>query len=421
MIYYMNRGGNMFDNNNQNYNNGNPLFNNTNNNFNNGVVNANAQNQYNNYNLQGMGQNVLDSSAFMSNSNFLPNQAPIQNIPTESNNFLNGYNSTLSSNDIPPDLGEIKNLSEATVSTAPTMDVLDPMNVMPNNLPTNNDPLDAYENGSININSSLNNSVIPQNVQTQNNISDNLNMFQNIPETNPVNNLYNSQMIQPSNYEGIPQQNNIIQSNPNINIQNSNLVPNQYNNINQNASLNFNNDYNASLANNFNSQPISPSSQLNSLNIQSTSESINNNIPTQSDNIIDNHDFELTKPILEEKNEEKDSDDTNEEKDYNIIQNQDLADNKGSNPNVTDLGLDESYTEQDTLEIMDIENDELDDDDGENAVSIVESHDIEPGSISKSVEKIKELIEEIKTSGISIELEEFDFESMYQLVIKIKK
>ena len=54
-----------------------------------------------------------------------------------------------------------------------------------------------------------------------------------------------------------------------------------------------------------------------------------------------------------------------------------------------------------------------------------ESQDISSSSnsneVQENVEKIKELINELKSNGANIELEEFDFEAMYQLIIKFDK
>ena len=41
--------------------------------------------------------------------------------------------------------------------------------------------------------------------------------------------------------------------------------------------------------------------------------------------------------------------------------------------------------------------------------------------ILDNINEIKELINKIKERGINIELEEFDFEHMYQLIVKIEK
>ncbi|MEG2351661.1 MAG: hypothetical protein RSB54_03180, partial [Bacilli bacterium] len=41
--------------------------------------------------------------------------------------------------------------------------------------------------------------------------------------------------------------------------------------------------------------------------------------------------------------------------------------------------------------------------------------------VMENVEKIKTLVEQLKDSGVSIRMEEFDFETMYQLIIKFDK
>ncbi len=74
--------------------------------------------------------------------------------------------------DLPPELGEIKELSDAPIAKAPTMEVLSPMNVIPENFDGNN-ILDNYDAGIIN-QSSLESSLskedsvpISTNIETQ--------------------------------------------------------------------------------------------------------------------------------------------------------------------------------------------------------------------------------------------------------------
>ena len=144
--------------NNQDYNNGNPLFNNQ------GATNSN--NMYQNNNLFGQQQNQ---------GYVAPNFDNVQNNTSFSSV------SQMNNNDIPPELGEIKNLTDATTASAPTMDVLGPMNIMPDVLPQQKDPLDAYEAGNVSIeNANLNQGQVPNN-----NISS-----YNMPSSNP-NNIIN--------------------------------------------------------------------------------------------------------------------------------------------------------------------------------------------------------------------------------------
>ncbi len=51
--------------------------------------------------------------------------------------------------DLPPELGEIKELSDAPIAKAPTMEVLSPMNIIPEEFDGNN-ILDNYDAGLIN-------------------------------------------------------------------------------------------------------------------------------------------------------------------------------------------------------------------------------------------------------------------------------
>ena len=76
------------------------------------------------------------------------------------------------------------------------------------------------------------------------------------------------------------------------------------------------------------------------------------------------------------------------------------------------------YNEPDSLEIMDLDIvNEISDENSSNE----EENNNEKTSLSDNIEKIKKLVEEMKTLGIKVELEEFDFESMYQLIIKMEK
>ena len=155
-------------NNNQNFNNGNNNFGN-NPNMNGGFTSAPGSfkqpwQQNNGYQQPVFDNNInnnlnsgpINKAPIFNNVNTLNNGYPMQNqngyqMPGIDYNAMPSFQTQ--TNDIPPELGEIKNLNEATVAQAPTMDVLGPMNIMPDTLPNaNTDKLDAYENGSLNIN-----------------------------------------------------------------------------------------------------------------------------------------------------------------------------------------------------------------------------------------------------------------------------
>lgn len=405
----------MFDNNmnnNQNFNNGNSQFNN---NFSNQF--DNNQNQYNNYGTQPLNQNFMGQQMFNPQQNFNEQNNNIFNADS----FNNDINiSSISENDVPPDLPPIKNLSDATVSSAPTMDVLGPMNIMPETLPTTNDPLEAYENGNINLN---NNGMFNQNVEPSFVAPNNQNNFNNDSLNQSM--LDNNTNIYPSLNENIynPQNQNIESTSmPYNGYQPSNVLSNNeydisnYNTINQPTSI-----VNQTELNDFNNNTIgSQNSFENTFNDYKTEES--------------NQDYTIDQSIINDEQQlesRQDKEETKEDniKEYDILQNESLNEEKKEEEklketSINDLGLDESYTEPDTLEIMDFENEEdLDEPEekNESETSQKEEITIEPGSISKNVERIKALLEEIKSSGIDLELEEFDFETMYQLIIKINK
>ncbi len=405
----------MFDNNmnnNQNFNNGNSQFNN---NFSNQF--DNNQNQYNNYGTQPLNQNFMGQQMFNPQQNFNEQNNNIFNADS----FNNDINiSSISENDVPPDLPPIKNLSDATVSSAPTMDVLGPMNIMPETLPTINDPLDAYENGNINLN---NNGMFNQNVEPSFVAPNNPNNFNNNSLNQSM--LDNNTNIYPSLNENIynPQNQNIESTSmpyngyqPSNGLLNNEYGISNYNTINQPTSI-----VNQTELNDFNNNTIgSQNSFENPVNDYKTEES--------------NQDYTIDQSIINDEQQLESRQDKEEPKEdnikeYDILQEESLNEEKKEEEklketSINDLGLDESYTEPDTLEIMDFENEEdLDEPDEKNEAETSQKEEItiEPGSISKNVERIKALLEEIKSSGIDLELEEFDFETMYQLIIKINK
>lgn len=405
----------MFDNNmnnSQNFNNGNSQFNN---NFNNQF--DNNQNQYNNYGTQPLNQNFMGQQMFNPQQNFNEQNNNIFNADS----FNNDINvSSISENDVPPDLPPIKNLSDATVSSAPTMDVLGPMNIMPETLPTTNDPLDAYENGNINLN---NNGMFNQNVEPSFVAPNHQNNFNN--------NLLNQSMLD-NNTNIYPSWNENIYNPQNQNIESTGMPYNGY----QPSNGLSNNEYDISNYNTIN-QPTSIVNQTelndfnnNTMGSQNSFENPVNDYKTEESN----QDYTIDQSIINDEQQlesRQDKEETKEDniKEYDILQNESLneenkEEEKLKETSINDLGLDESYTEPDTLEIMDFENEEdLDEPEEKNEVETSQKEEItiEPGSISKNVERIKALLEEIKSSGIDLELEEFDFETMYQLIIKINK
>lgn len=449
-------------NNNQNFNNGNPTFNQNNigaNNMNNsydGVINTSnygAPSYDNMNNNQNFGnQNPVYGNPNLNNNmfNMNINSEPLFN--NQPNGMFPGFeqvNSQIVSSDVPPELDPIKNLNDAVESTAPTLDVLGPMNIMPDVLPQTNDNLDAYENGTYDINNqSLNTNSLEQNSYQPgtNDISNPLNNFDNniiqninepiqnfnpvqettIPLSSPMNQNSDFPSELPnlgSSYEPI---NTALNNDINIDQPNNAELPS----MDTSLDYGINNDLPASdlkpefdsvidpLNSNEIETPVINSldnthniSDTISLNTNSVIESTISDVPDLAQDVI------LSEPVEEDKLEDI-NEEFKETEDLNTNL-EEISDTNLEETNLSDLGLDESYTEPDVLEIMDLDNDvkeELEEETDESDESFSSK-----GLVSKNVEKIKSLIEELKASGVDIELEEFDFESMYQLIVKLKK
>ena len=383
-----------------------------------------------------------DYSNFNNSNNLFGNNNQNNNLNQE-----NGMvNSSLQSNnnglDVPPELDEIKNLNDATIASAPTMDVLGPMNVMPNSLPTNNDKLDDYEKGITNINdNNINNDVISNvNNNTINDINSKLNnnfvnnmapfsnqnvsapLYNNYEQNNLMNNdidnnfinnagNFNNQNINTSSSINTFEQNNIVDNNE------LESVKPDYNQTSNFINNNIPNDYelpNKPLENNnFNSKMDEVPSSLNEI----TTNTIENNNMDNS-NIDNNQNISIPNTLLQQQEELPKIE--NDSKDYNIVQDKELKEDVSKE----DLGLDDSYTEPDVLEIMDLDQ-EPENENNSNAESLDENNKSlvkeEENTTRRAVDKIKSLIEELKTLGYNIEFDEFDFEELYQLIIKLKK
>ena len=391
---------NNYNNNNENneFNNNAPLFSNE---FN----NSSNNNQYSSYQTPDVSlnnaygktsqvPNALFSNEFKNTSNEYINNL-YQNIPPQNNNMNsinpqtplfsgNNYN-TLNQDtnsyqnneplDVPPQLNEIKNLSDATISYAPTMEVLDPMNIMPEEK-TSVDPLEAYDNGYLNSNMNIN------------------------PSDNQINNNPNS--ISLNNNVPLPKIDNNIYYNTNASsalINNSNPL-----NFNNSNPLNFNNNQD-----NLNTKSISNLIQPNN-NFNTNVDLSKNLISQPTTNLDDNH-FSI------QSNEESNPDNNiNQTKNnnventslpYEIIQNKSL--NKDTNENESSfLGLDDEFN-NDSLDMVEI-NDNVTKEERPEEIA-------EKGT--DALERIKALIDNLNKEGKKVDIQEFDFDNLVQLVIKI--
>ncbi len=442
----------MFDNNmnnNGNFNNGTPLFSNNQNNID---MNNGYQNGTSGFDNSPNGSFV---QPWQQNNN-------IQNSVGQSHDAYNSiltseYNSAMSvSSDIPPDLGEIKNLSDASVASAPTMDVLAPMNVMPESLPQKQDPLDAYESGNLNLSGdvsnigmNINNNFLQQNYNTQNpiptysNNQSNLNTFN--PNSNLINNTYpnvNTNVVMPMQNQFSSQATTPVTPVENQNTYQTNPISNSTNfGYNPMGMQNFNNtEANDSLTNSLpsldNDSNLSINkSGSNEMDYSVTSaiskevtdkEIYNNSEYTEHDSTTPSSSVSITEKPKEEIEETKEIEDSNVIIDNDELQKTELKDNETDKTKLEDLGIETDFSEPDTLEIMDIDSDITQEDDiQDNSLSNIDKEDISKdestGLVSKNVDKIKSLIDELKSDGANIELEEFDFESTYQIIVKISK
>ena len=387
---------NNYNNNNENneFNNNAPLFSNEFNNSSNNNQYSSYQtpevslnNAYDKTSQDPNNPNALFSNEFKNTSNEYINNL-YQNIPPQNNNMnsinpqtplfsgnnyntLNQVTNSYQNNeplDVPPQLNEIKNLSDATISYAPTMDVLDPMNIMPEEK-TSVDPLEAYDNGYLNSNMNIN----PSGNQINNNNPNSISLNNNVPLPKIDNNTY---------YNTNTSSTLINNSNPLIfNTNQDNLNTKSISNLIQ-PSNNFNT--NVDLSKNLTNQPPTDLDD-NRFSVQSNEE-LN---PDNNINQIKNNNIENTSLP------------------YEIIQNKSL--NKDTNENESSfLGLDDEFN-NDSLDMVEI-NDNVTKEERPEKIT-------EKGT--DALERIKALIDSLNKEGKKVDIQEFDFDNLVQLVIKI--
>ena len=312
---------------------------------------------YNNYNNDNFNNNIKPLFA-----NEFQNPAGIIN---SENNYQNNFNAV--NQDAPPVLEPIKNLSDATVVNAPSMEVLDPMNIMPETLdrkepPKQIDPLVAYDNGINYQNASVE-------FQENNYITS--------PETT-------------NNFQIPPVGNNFPTGSFNFDIQNENSSNTLSSNITENQNYE---SVNLPLSNLETEQPNKIKIEYENIISQDKNEIVVDNTPEQ------------------EKVEEQPS--------YEIVEKQISSEEK--NP-MLDLGIDNAYDDIDMLDIVDVDEEKNIEESGKQTEEPdIETTNEEKPLLADNVNEIRKLINQLKEKGIKIDFEEFDFEHMYQLIIKIEK
>ena len=348
------------------------------------------------------------------NGNFNNNLNP-NNLFNTNNQYNNiNQNGDYEKGDVPPKLEPIKNLSDATNSAAPTMDVLAPMNIMPESFSNPQDKLDEYENG-------VNFQNVPEQYETNYTQINNSTLNEFSLEKNNTSNVLRTTLQQDNGISSGVQNidmNTLISSaiqskNSNLVYVNKNSIPNLEENI-----LGQNNNPSSDITNN-NIDVTSPimESQISYLNRKNentydlNNSSFNPIVDFSGINLgMDKEPMsDINTPDAISQNLLEEVESSNKIEDYTILQ--------GSieEPQL-DLGISNEFDNDfDTLDIFDIEDSSLDDDKSAKAKVDNES------PVITNVEKIKELILEIKKTGVEISFEEFDFEKMYQLIIKINK
>lgn len=256
--------------------------------------------------------NIFDNSNFNSNNDSSSiNNNDVQNIdiaPKESS-------------DMPPELGEIKGLNDATKVNAPTLDVLGPMNLMPEHEIEPQDALAQYENGLPNV------FEIP-NLDNSQNDSINENQFSS---------FFNRTLEEPKEDINIPL-----------------------------ASTEEENNY-----------EIVNDVKINDEVIPSLNELEENENKEEKD-IESKDDI-----VIEKNNDDNNEEELNEIKDDEIELTEDVI------------------TEEENIEENKVIND-----------------DIKEELVSNKILKIREYINSL---NLNVKIEEYDFEELYQLIIKIKK
>ena len=298
-----------------------------------------------------------------------------QNSLGQINNTVN-YQNNLTSvvEDVPPVLEPIKNLSDASLVSAPTMEVLDPMNIMPEGPiqvePSKVDPLEAYDKG-INYQPPIEEPIINNFVSPTELGSENPNSFlSNIPQVP-------SMTFEP----------------PKIDNFEANTFPNENYEGFTSPIFNLNNEVSL--------EETKTDFKQESMNAAEYQTNSNSDFDTE---INIQKDIQPTEEKIEEST-------------YEIVQEpiKDVKEN-----NMLDIGIVNNYDDIDMLEIDDVEEEKTEESEKHAIEENLEETEDTP-LLADNVNEIRELINKIREKGIKIDFEEFDFEHMYQLIIKIEK
>ena len=345
------------------------------------------------------------------------------------NDFNYGMNGVANEQmDVPPELGQIDNLTQSNQFQAPSLDPLD--NNLNNNIDNNvydmnniqKDALDTYEKtGTFN---AFNQSITQPQISQQDvfNSSMTTSFSNNDMGTPPMQNHFANigtsvqqpQMQNDFSTVGMnvqpPMQNDF--TNVGMNVQSP--MQNDYPNVGMNAQPSMQNDF-ANVGIN-----IQPPMSNDLFGI--TNQSSYSNIGLPSANNFNKESYLVNREEHQEvqstESEPLEQEDTQPNSEENQVVNLEESEISGND----EFAMDE---EESSNNESDGEEDLIDESEDNNSNELEEhQEDIaneESDTKKDLVKKIKTNIEELKSDGNKIDIEEFDFEDMYQLVIKIMK
>lgn len=315
------------------------------------------------------------------------NTVPVNNgyITSENPVVVNQVFETNNTNlEEPPELGPIKNISEAISHQPASLDVLDPMNIIPENydgnpifVTTNNDALENYDS-RVNIEQDNNINQINTNNEYQN--------ISNIP-----------------NISDIPIKNLDIPGMPSFDFSNFEQTLDSSNLSTLPEIPSFDNEI--------------PTGDIPTFNtIEDTKEA-----PSFPDVTIDKENVsEETKEEIEQQENSNTEDYETSNQDSSELSNETLKTQESIEEKNDDEML-EMFEESVSDESSESEQQEENNQSNEESTEVENNNNDGKKLLRDHVDEIRAYVELLKQNGIEASIAEFDFEHMYQLVIKINK
>lgn len=391
-----------------------------------------------------------------------------QNVSNESTTTENQTNITfnnLSELDEPPKLDEIKNLSDSPVNDIPSLDPLE--SIKSNNNDNNNDLLSSYDNGVIDNQNELKSNDIQYEMpinsflveaMKKNNLNNDLNLnsssssfngendfLKDVYQTSDINLQSENTFNNIENKVNDEFNNNFEDKKSDYDIENkvsieetgqNEYVIDQVTNVEEpkiTENSDYNNDAKSDISFDTKEENEYTLDQLTSLEETVKYENNDNDRKIKNEELADTKEekaYTLDQTTSIEENKKNDTNENNikeksdildDDNEYTII-NKSINNNEDYEEDLDELGIMEIYSEPDILDIMNPEDEfdnTLENDDIENP-EIEEKHD-EKIDYKDFVEELKELINVYINKGMNIKIEEFDFEEMLQIIVKLTK